>query len=192
MYKLPIQVLKDHKAPAIALLLVALSTFGLECVTWDPSILRAELEKDFELALTDLQSDRLQAAVLIYSAPSVVVDSWEAFETVANLLNNQHDTFEDISPLEAEDIATALAHIQLILQGTDHVYDFSSEVLAYVGIIFHNYGCCKAPDILSQAIMPVCNGNDSADVAKNQALHEIFEASNKWLKAYIDTIVLPK
>lgn len=146
MNKLPLGILRDEKAPAIALLALVTNKYGTECYEWEPQILKSELENDFSIKLSDLQSDKIQAAIVVLTT-ELYEDQYEVFETCSHLLNNQEDTFEDVTPLEAEEIISALAHAQLILEGQEDRLNFSDEVNAYVGHIFYEYGFCTSPKL---------------------------------------------
>ena len=54
-------LLKDQKLPGTALLALATTEFGLECLEWEPAIIRDELSTYFNVPLTHAQSDKLQA-----------------------------------------------------------------------------------------------------------------------------------
>lgn len=185
------QVLSDDKAPAFALLAVALSYFGAECFDWTPEFLKDEISHEFDVKLTDINSDKLQAAITILTTDTFE-SQHEVFETCCHLLNNQPDTFEDFSPLEAEEIASALVQVRMITEGDDERLHFSDEVRAYAGLSFHAYGMCKAPDIMPTAIMPESPSDcTSADTDKNTALLELSNAKTEEVKAYLETLFLP-
>ncbi len=206
MSKLILDVFKDEKAPALALLSCVIRKYGVESFDWEPGILRAEIEDDFDITLSDLQSDKIQAAITVLTTNSFQ-DQWEAFEKICHLFNNVADDFSMVNPLEAEEIAQALADYYLINvvenavenptnePELDQIPDergenispttYSPEVRAYVGQILFDYGCCAAPKLFPTAILPggVVPGDNTE---KEQALEEIFNARLEFIMAYLE------
>lgn len=179
--KLPLTVLKDKSAPAAALALVAIRQYGVECFEWTPQILRNELEKDYNVELSDLQSDKLQAAITILTSDAFETN-WHVFQTICRHLTGQPMGFEDFEPLDPEEIVYALTDATLIRH---EPIEFDDEINAYCGKVFHDYGFCNAPDLFPTAIMPPCPGG-SDDTEKNEALTELFQERLAELVAYIE------
>jgi hypothetical protein len=186
MTKFSSEVLKDEKAPAVALLHVVLKRYGTECMDWQPEFLRDEVNNDFDVQLSDLQSDKLQAGLTILQT-DLYESQWEVFKTVTHLLNSTPDTFEDNTPLEAEEVASALAHYRLLV-GTEGTPPFSDEVKAGLGVVFYNYGLSEPPSIFPSALMPD-NAVKSDPREKSQALSDIYDARTKAITDYVQAIV---
>lgn len=187
MKRTPLQVLKDEEAPASALLCIALKKYGTDCLDWAPEILRAELESDYGIEISDLQSDKLQAAITIFST-NLFEDQWEVFVTCCHLLNNIYDTFLDFIPLEAEYIAAALAEASILKN--EEFEGFSDEVKTFAGLVFHEYGMSKPPDIFKDAIIVAKTGDDKINMEKNEALNEIYDARKKTVQEYLESLEL--
>jgi hypothetical protein len=184
MPDLPLTFLRDPNAPATALLAVAVGKFGIQnCLSWDPALLRKEIHEDFDVELTDLQADKLQAAIEIISS-DVFPTSWQVFNVCIRLLNGEHADFDIFQPLEAELIAGAMPEVEYLATMDPDGMKFSDEVNAYVGLIFSDYGCSRAPDIFPTAIMPKCLGEDDM-TEKNAALNELYKAKKEWLEKYL-------
>ena len=188
MNKLPLEILKDEKSPAIALLALITHKYGSECYEWEPEILRAEIENDFNVTLSDLQSDKIQAAITVLTT-QLFEEQWESFETCSHLLNNQEDSFEDFSPMEAEELASALAHARLIVDGYDDRLVFSDEVRAYAGVIFFEYGMSNPPTIFPSALMPK-SPNHVDTPEKDEALMDIYNERTRQIKEYMSKVQL--
>jgi len=185
MHKFSLDVLRDEKAPALALLAVVLRQYGVEALEQQPEFLRQELDSDFGVTLTDLQSDKIQAAIVVLTT-DLFESQWEVFKTVCHLLNGTPDSFEDTTPLEAEELALALAHYDLI-RGEDDKPAFSHEVLQYAGTVFYHYGMSEAAAIFPLAMMP--SSVVTADpTEKNQALSAIYDARLKDIREYIGSL----
>lgn len=184
MFDTPLALLRDQDAPGTVLLAVALGKYGTECFDWEPEILRLELEDDFGLKLTDLQSDKLQAVITLYTTDQIE-SNWHAFNTACHVMNNEyvdHAVFD--YPLEAEYIVGALPEIEF-LRNEDGIA-FSPEVNAYAGLVFYEYGCSKAPTLFPTAIMPACVDSDM--VEKDAALDELYRAKKASFAKYLDKI----
>lgn len=178
--KTPKQVLEDEKAPAIALLAIAVKKYGNECFAWEPPVLKAELQEDFDCVMDDLQSDKLQAAITILTT-EVYEDSVPVFETLNYLLNHKPDNLDELNPLEAEELVCGLTEAYMI-RGEE--FDFSPEVRVYSGQIFYDYGFHKPPQLFPKAIMHEKEGNDDE---KNEALKELFDEKIRVTKEYLDS-----
>ena len=184
--RLSLEVLKDSTAPAIALVAVALQKYDTSCMEWQPELLRDELQSDYNITISDLQSDKLQAGLTILHSDFFEAQ-WEVFSTICHLLNGTPDRFEDATPLEAEELAAALAHYHLILGLDSEAPKFSDEVKAYAGQVFSHYGMSEAPAIFPQALMP--DGAQQADpTEKNQALSAIYDERKARLTAYMHSL----
>jgi hypothetical protein len=183
MYDTPLTFLRDKDAPAAALLAVAVQKYGTACFEWEPEVLRKELEEDFSVTLSDLQSDRLQTAITILTTDHFE-SNWHVFNVCIHLLNNEHADFTSLDPIEAEYIAGALPEIELLRNDDEDGIKFSDEVNAYAGLIFYEYGCGKAPNIFPTALMPhYVVETDNAE--KDEALSELYQAKKARLEEYM-------
>ena len=129
----PKQILEDDKAPAAALLWLVTDKYGKECYEWEAPVLKLELQTDFKCTLSDLQSDKIQAAILILTT-DMYESNIKVFETVNYLLNHQPDNLDEFNPLEAEELVCGLTEAYLI---RSEKLEFSPEVRVYAGQIFH-------------------------------------------------------
>ena len=173
------QILEDEKAPVLALIALITKEYGEECYAWESAVLRAELQEDFNCTVSDLQSDKIQAGIVLLTT-EVYESNISVFETTNYLLNNQPDNIEELNPLEAEELIYGLTEAYLI---KGEKINFSPEVRVYAGQIFHDYGMHKPPVLFPDAIMQEREGDDTS---KNEALQELFDEKIKTLKEYID------
>ena len=162
-------IFTDEEAPILALLWAITKTYGKECYEWEPQILRNEIEEDFDCKLSDLQSDKIQAGIVILTTENYE-SNIKVFETLNYLLNNQPDDIDTLNPLEAEELICGLTEAYLI---RNEKITFSPEIRVYAGKIFYDYGMHKPPILFPEAIMDEKDGDDSE---KNAALDELFQA----------------
>lgn len=176
--KSPKTILEDQKAPATALLALVTKAYGSEAYEWDPMTLKVELQTDYKCEITDLQSDKIQAAITI-----LTTDQYEqnivVFEALNHLLNHQETDLDEMDPLEAEELIIGLTEAYMIKA---EEMDFSPEVRAYAGVVFYSYGMHQPPTLFPQALMRNFEGNDDE---KNEALQEIFDEKLKLVLNYI-------
>lgn len=180
MDTLPLTYLRQENTPAIVLLIIAINRYGVECFEWEPEILRKEIEEDFNVQLSDLQSDRLQAAILAVSTDMIEQD-WKAFETVFSLLVGQHEDFSTVVAIEAEYLVMGLAEFELLKLGDEDGIQYSDDVAAYAGLVFSEYGLVNAPDVVPWAIMPLNNSELGESQEKREALRELYLARRAYL-----------
>jgi hypothetical protein len=184
----PLNVLKDEQAPALALLLVAISKYGGEAfLEWEPEILKEEIRLDFGIALSELQADKLQAAITVL-VTNLYEQDWHAFEFISHILCNNLINADEHHPLEAEELAEALAQVALILKAYDDRFkQWHDDVRAYIGQVCWAYGLVKAPDIFPAAIMPesATDGDAAIQEEKNSVLNSVFQAHTKKIEDYI-------
>jgi hypothetical protein len=181
--KSPKTILEDQKAPAVVLLALVTKTYGSEAYEWDPMTLKVELQEDFKCQITDLQSDKIQAAITILTTEQYE-ENIVVFETLNHLLNHQETDMDEMDPLEAEELIIGLTEAYLIKA---EEMQFSPEVRVYAGVVFYNYGMHKVPDLFPQALMQEKEGDDKD---KNEALQELFDEKLKVTKQYLDNAQL--
>ena len=172
------EIIEDPKAPVIALIWLVTRLYGSECYSWDPAVLRAELQEDLECTVTDLQSDKIQAGITLLTT-DMYETNVKVFETLNHLINHQHDELDELNPLEAEEIICGLTEAYMIKLED---LEFTPEIRVYVGQIFYDYGMHKPPTLFPKALMHESDGNDGS---KNEALLEIFNAKIERVTKYL-------
>jgi hypothetical protein len=178
------KILEDPSAPVMALIYVIVKNYTTEAFNWNPQLLRNELEEDFDLKLTDLQSDKIQAGITVLTTNMYESDV-RTFEVCTRLLTHNAQDFEDFQPLEAEELVAGLTEVMLIKMED---ITFGDDVRVYAGEVFHEYGLCKSPDLFPDAIMPSGFPADCDDTEKNKALSEIFNATVDAVTTYMNKI----
>jgi hypothetical protein len=176
--KTPKQVFEDEKAPASVLLALVTKKYTSECYEWEPLVLKAELQRDLDCEISDLQSDKLQAAILVLTT-DMYEDNIKVFETLNHLFNHQQDHLDELNPLEAEELICGMTEAYMI---RGEAMQFSPEIRVYAGKVFYDYGMHKPPALFHQAIMQEREGNDDE---KNAALQEIFDEKVKITETYL-------
>lgn len=147
----PKEALTDPQCPAAVLLAIAMKKYGNEVLEFDPVILRHDLETDFKIELTDVQADKLQAALTVINSDNFE-QNLEVFELACHLFCNNNNDFEDWEPLEVEEVICGTCEATLIRH---EKLDYSDDVRAYVGQVFFEGGFLKPPELFPSAILPV-------------------------------------
>ena len=196
---------KNEDTPVIILLDIALRFFAMnDLLELDPVIIHEELEKWLGVDISEFNHDKLHAGIVLLGT-NTFEQQYSVFETICRFLNNQPDTFDIMQPLEAEEIACALPHYELIIQtyldeeGQEDK-KFSEAIRAVVGHIFYEYGCLFPPSIFKNAILPfipkeIQEQRKEQGLAKDYALNEIYSAKKKKLQDQIEEykkLVKPK
>ncbi len=177
----------DASAPAFALLGVTLKEYGVESLEFEPALLRQHIEDDFNIKMSDLQMDKLQAAMCVMHT-DLFFDDWVTFSFICKLFHNEPVDTEVFTDVEAEDIALALAEVALIRSSVgDESLQYDDEVRAFAGHAFHAYGFGAPPKIFPTAILPK-SGNTINDAEKNAALNELFTGNSTRILDYIAKI----
>ena len=187
MYDTPITFLKDENTPASILVSILIAKYGTELFDWDPAVLRKEIEEDFGVELTEVQSDKIQAVITIITT-DLFETNWHVFTCCVNAMSGEYIDPEVMAPVEAEYIAGILPEVELLRNEDHEGIEFSDEVNAYAGLIFAEYGCGRAPTIFQSAIMPKGYVADADMTEKNAALSEIYQAKKESLNSYIKRI----
>ena len=187
MPTLPLTYLQQEATPGIVLLTIALHRYGHECLTWEAELLRLQLEEDYSIELTDLQSDKLQAACLALTSDFIEQD-WLAFSTCLHLFCGLHEDFSSFTPLEAEYLVMGLAEFELLRLGELEGISYSDEVACMVGRIFHEYGLATAPDMAAWALMPGSHQDPIDDSEKREALRELYLARREYLLGLMEQV----
>ena len=183
-------LLKDQKLPGAALLALATMEFGLECLEWEPAIIRDELSTYFNVPLTHAQSDKLQAAIIVLSTDHFESD-WHTFNVVTHCLNSEPVYYDTFDPVDAEQIAATMPEVQIIRnQFIDGDLKFSDEVNTYAGLIFSEYGLLFTPHIFPTAQMPNLQGEFYVDsqTEKQDALSEVYAAKKQQIEHYLTRV----
>jgi hypothetical protein len=180
-------VLKDKSAPACALLLAVVAEFGVDCFAWDPHILRIELLEEYNITLSEEQSDKLQAAITILNTDAFETD-WHAFNNCIHALNGEPFDYDTLEPIDAEQIAAAMPEIEVLRSKfLEEGLQFTDEIKAYAGMIFSEYGLFFAPNEFPSAIMPSLPGEHNSDsqIEKQEALAEVYNKKKEKINEYL-------
>jgi hypothetical protein len=182
-----LEILRNESAPPVALLAVALRYFTVnECSEMGPEILREELERQLSVEISDLQSDKLQAALEVLTSTSFE-EHWMVFNHICHLFNSRSVDFETYQHLDPEQIAVALAVVRLI-RGleSEAPIDFSDEVRAFAGQVFADYGLTRPPAIFPSALLPDNSAPGEGMDERSEALTELFDLHLKEVVAYVN------
>jgi len=188
MPELITQLLKDEKIPGFALLAIVTDKYGTDCYNWQPEDIKKSISDDFGVELSDLQSDKLQAAIIVL-ATDMYEYQWETFAVISHVLAGVCENFENVDPdeVEAEEVIRALAEVTLIKNAEHEPLQFNDEVRAFAGLVFEKYGFSKPPKLFVSAIMPPFV-KECDDTEKNEALQEMYDEATKFINQWADRI----
>ena len=189
-YDSVIQLLKDKSTPASVLFAIAFAEYGADLFDWEPEIVVLEILEDFGVELSAIQSDKLQAAIIIMSTDHFEWD-WHTFNCCIHALNGEPFDYDCFYPVDAEQLAAAMPEVEMLTSNfTGEGIKFSDEINAYAGFIFSEYGLFSAPAEFSTAQMPILEGEHYMDsqLEKKEALAELFTAKKNKLNEYMDCL----
>jgi len=173
----------DDKTPAPILLGALLASYGPICMSWEPEVLRQEINESFDVEISDLQSDKIQAAVNLLLSDDFQRD-YQVFETTCRLFNNRPDDFETEVLLEWEEMVNGVTDVMII---TSEVPKYSDDVRVYIGRVLEEYGMSAPPKQFKRAIMDefVTGSVESKDDEKEMAIEELMEARTKHVASFM-------
>jgi len=106
-------------------------------------------------------------------------------------LNNEPFDYEDLYPVDAEQIVAAMPDIEMLTNNfLGEGLKFDDEVNTYAGLIFAEYGLFFAPHEFPTAYIPAVQGeyNMDSQIEKKEALAEIYAAKKAKLTEYLDCL----
>ena len=101
---------ENPEADATVLNAMILSQYGEEALDWDPLTIQMEIKDDFGVAPASEVLDKI-CAMQIVMATGDFFNRVDAFRNIVNTLANGQPFFQTFTPLQAEEIAIALATV---------------------------------------------------------------------------------
>jgi len=170
------QLLISDETFATTLLVIAIDTFGSECMAWHPETLKMELEQTYSLRLPKKTLDKLMAAVAIVTTDGFYRDV-SKFIQLANILAGDDFQPDEFAPADAVECAWAITEAMLLdppdLQQNPE--PFSDEIRRYLSAVLRDEGYTDPPDVLRIAVHDK-PGSAMADFADDPAMAKgVFE-----------------
>jgi hypothetical protein len=165
------KVYSDEGAPTIALLFAFIKQFGSEALLHDPLLIKDDIEKEYNLTLSELNFDNLCAAIEVLTS-NMFEENWNVFETCCHLFSNVPVDTSIVVPLSIEEVVKGIAEAYLIRH---EKLEFNGDINLYVGKLAFDYGFSTPPRLFPTAIIPQCPCAESTDNLKNQALQDLFD-----------------
>lgn len=141
-----------------------------EAFDWEPALLTEEIEKRTGKAVTAMNRDKLQAAIVVLTTDLYEHD-WHTFSVINSLFACKHTDPEDLQEPDAVTLAVGLAEARLIKH---EPLDFHPDVLAYAGCVFLDWGLTTPPAFMPKAIMSKA-GEFAEDAEKRNELEHVYE-----------------
>ena len=101
---------ENPEADATVLNAMILSQYGEEALDWDPVTIQMEIQDDFGVAPASQVMDKI-CAMQIVMGTGDFFGRVDAFRNIVNTLANGQPFFQTFTPLQAEEIAIALATV---------------------------------------------------------------------------------
>jgi hypothetical protein len=154
-------LLEDPDTFGSVILVIAVDTFGMECLgsaddadrgPWHASTFRADLEQHFGVKMPQCNVDKLMAAVTVVTTDLFFKDA-HAFVQLANVLAG--DEFDPGTWEKADAVECAWAVTEALIldpPDRDDPEPFSDEVRYYIGAVLKDEGYVQPPDVLKIAL----------------------------------------
>jgi len=134
---------------ATTLLVVAVQTYGTECLTWTPDTLLIELQEDFNCVVPQENLDKLMAAVTI-----VTTDRFRAslpdFIDICNALSGTPLDTAVFDPADTYEIAWGMTEAELLWP--QHDTEINPQIIGYIENVLADDSFIRAPKILQPFI----------------------------------------
>lgn len=101
---------ENPEADATVLNAMILSKYGEEALEWDPLTIQMEIQDDFGVSPASEVMDKI-CAMQIVMATGDFFNRVDAFRNIVNTIANGQPFFQTFTPLQAEEIAIALATV---------------------------------------------------------------------------------
>ena len=134
------------------LAVIVIDHYDSEGFSWEPEVLRAELQDDFNVELHPLVVDKLGAVGTVLTSDAPLRDV-VAFNMVCEAMSSdpvEEGVFDMADP---DQMVVGLLEIVFML-GTEVLQEFSEDVRRYMGFVLSRNGFSTVPEVLAIAIMP--------------------------------------
>lgn len=155
------KLLTDPDTFATVMLMIALDTFGMECLhdkdepergPWHAATFRSMLTQHFGVTIPQLNMDKLMAAVTLLTT-DLFFTNVDRFIALANVFAGSEFSPRIFDKADTAECAWAITEA-LILDPPDHENPepFCEDIRRYIGAVLRDEGFVKPPDILRIAI----------------------------------------
>lgn len=135
-----------HKTdiPVTVINSIMLKMFGPMYYGWEPETIWMEFTNTFGYEPNDFLKDKI-GGISVLLATDQYYNYWEIFEKIGKAFNHERVFFEDLTPLEPEQMTYALVEAKL----NDNTFkSFNFDVAAYIKTVFKKNGISTLPKIL--------------------------------------------
>lgn len=155
----------DELTSCTALYTLCLKRFGVDFLSWDPQVIIQSIPSD----TSEINKDKILAVQGLLTT-NQFYSYWEPFEKIARVLNCKDPAFGVLTPLSPEEVCWAITEADM-LDEDEEIY--SSEVKAYIRVVFEHYSFLRTPECLKK-IGVSWDNLDSKD-SLQQEIHNNFE-----------------
>lgn len=140
---------------ATVLLACLLSSYGAECLDWDPMTIEAQVTEDFGVTMPHIVFDQLMGLIVAMTTDSAYT-SVEAFDRTINALTRCGADSDDDMP-SVEELAWTVFELTINdpdPYDTTSEWPFSPNIALYAGVILADAGIKRPPKTLEWAKLP--------------------------------------
>ena len=147
----PAQVFSSPDMHASCLLLMAVDSWGLDCMQWEPETFTTAVRDEFGVALHGLNFDKLQAAVSLVNS-NLYHRSPGAFCAINKALSFKPVNPNEFNVCSLDDVLWGTTEAKLLEGPEDYVEQgFTHDISRYVGQLLQAEGVTNPPSNLSFA-----------------------------------------
>ena len=140
-----IDLVENPDTPVTLLNSVLVNEFGSAFYNWElESIWRELLQATRLKSLNDVTKDKIGALIALTTAEGFY-NAWECFEKIGKAFNDQDVHFEDLTPLEPEELVWTIVESKL---NDDSQSTFSLDVESYFSTVFKKHGIATCPSVI--------------------------------------------
>lgn len=141
---------EDKNCMVTTYTLAALAKLGMQCLNWDPLILRDAFQKQFDCKLSQRGFDKLQAGLTVVGT-NLFNTSIETFLACTAAFANKSIKEGQLSYVTLKDCCWAVFCQK---QLNDEFQQYDPDIVSYINKLMNQDGISKLPDYMSFANLP--------------------------------------
>lgn len=173
---------------AITLMTILLDKYSSEFLEWDPITINEQINNDFNIKLSDINSNKIQAVITLLTTDSYHY-SLEAFNNINIALSGEPlNTSAFFLPADMEDILVGTLEAQMI-EG-DYNLNYSDNIKRFVGYMLQLHSINKKPMTLEWATVPLEETTLEASLSEDPVFLQTFWKKQKEEKKSLEVALV--